>query len=240
MTIERITLILHHRGFLLREEGVLKYVGGEMCLWEGLDIDTINKFTVETLCKEHYCRRFEKMYWLKAGRDLEVGLRELEKEAHVVKMCNAARKNQGEIEIFFIHPIEQTPTLNKTSTPDVASPLHTPLSSPIPDMIDDSDDYDSAEDSAYRPCPRVSEEDDSVVKKKRIMKNMTTPVKRIKGATTNDKGKGISVSSSKRMKSPTGRKRKGMACVSGSGNAGTSIRGEPQVGLRFGHFNSVD
>ncbi|KAJ1381581.1 hypothetical protein SESBI_45003 [Sesbania bispinosa] len=184
----------------------------EKCVWEGINIDTINRFTVEGLCKEYYYPRFDKIYWLNLGRDLEVGLRELEKDAHVVNMCNAARKNQGEIDIFFIHPIEQTPTLTKPSTPHVASPLHTPLGSSILDMCDDSDDYESAEDSAYKPSPCVSDEDDSVVKKK------------------SDKGKGIEGGSNIRMKSPAGRKRKGRACASGSGNAGTSNIAEPEVG----------
>ncbi|KAJ1408303.1 proteoglycan 4-like [Sesbania bispinosa] len=204
MIIERIRLILHHRGSLLREEGVLKYVGGEMCVWEGIDIDTVNIITVEALCKEHYYPRFDKIYWLKPGRKLEVGFRVLEKDAHVVNMCNAARKNEGEIEIFFTHPIEQTPTLSKSSTPHVASPLHTS------EMSDGSDDYESAEDSAYRPSPCLSDEDDSVVKKK------------------SDKGKGIAVDSSKKMKSPAGRKRKGRDCATGSGNAGTANREHEQ------------
>ncbi|KAJ1395506.1 proteoglycan 4-like [Sesbania bispinosa] len=204
MIIERIRLILHHRGSLLREEGVLKYVGGEMCVWEGIDIDIVNIITVEALCKEHYYPRFDKIYWLKPGRKLEVGLRVLEKDAHVVNMCNAARKNEGEIEIFFTHPIEQTPTLSKSSTPHVASPLHTS------EMSDGSDDYESVEDSAYRPSPCLSDEDDSVVKKK------------------SDKGKGIAVDSSKKMKSPVGRKRKGRDCATGSGNAGTANREHEQ------------
>ncbi|KAJ1399391.1 hypothetical protein SESBI_30325 [Sesbania bispinosa] len=194
MATKRITLILHHKGFLGRQEGVLRYIGGEMCVWEGLDIDTINKFIVETLCKEHYYRRFERIYWLKPGRHLEVGLRELEKDAHVVNMCNAVRKNEGEIEIFFIHPIEQTPPVCRPSCPPVGSPLHTPMSSPIQMMSDDSD-----EDSAYIPSPVVSEDDDmddSVVKKKRGFKSKTTPVKRKIRATSNDKGKGVVVDAS--------------------------------------------
>ncbi|KAJ1381116.1 hypothetical protein SESBI_45438 [Sesbania bispinosa] len=183
-----------------------------MCVWEGIDIDTINRFTVEGLCKEHFYPRFDKIYWLKPGRNLEVGLRALEKDAHVVDMCNAARKNEGEIEIFFIHPIEQTPTLTKPPTPLMASPLQTPLGSPMSEIHDGSDDYESAEDGAYRPSPCVSDEDDSVVKKK------------------SDKGKGIAVDSSNRMKSPAGRKRKGRECASGSGNAGTANRADPEVG----------
>ncbi|KAJ1414566.1 hypothetical protein SESBI_18816 [Sesbania bispinosa] len=198
MATKRITLILHHKGFLGRQEGVLQYIGGEFCVWEGLDIDTINKFTVETLCKEHYYRRFEKIYWLKPGRDLEVGLRELEKDAHVVNMCNAARKNAGEIEIFFIYPIEQTPPVCRPSCPPIESPLQTPVNSPI-HMSDDSDDYESAEDSAYKPSPIVSEDDDmddSVVKKKSGIKSKTTPVKRKIGAAGNDKGKRVAADAS--------------------------------------------
>ncbi|KAJ1419451.1 hypothetical protein SESBI_15006 [Sesbania bispinosa] len=200
MATERITLILHYRGFLGREEGVLRYIGGEMCVREGLDIDTINNFTVETLCKEYYYRSFERIYWLNPGRDLEVGLRELEKDAHVVNMCNATRKNEEGVEIFFIHPIEQRPPVCRPLCPPVGSPLHTPVSSPIHMVSDDSDDYESVEDSAYKPSPFVSEDDDmndSVVKKKRGIKSKTTPVKRKIGATSNDKGKGVVVDASK-------------------------------------------
>ncbi|KAJ1388191.1 hypothetical protein SESBI_39295 [Sesbania bispinosa] len=101
-----ITLILHHRGSFVREKGELNYVGGEFCVWEGLDVDTVNLFTVEKLCKEHYYRRFEKIFWPKPGRDLDLGLRELVKDAHVVEMCNAGRENNGEVEIYFLHPVD--------------------------------------------------------------------------------------------------------------------------------------
>ncbi|KAJ1403244.1 circumsporozoite protein-like [Sesbania bispinosa] len=105
MEPNRITLILHHRGSFVREMGELKYVGGEFCVWEGLDVDTVNLFTVETLCKEHYYRRFEKIFWLKPGRDLDLGLRELVKDVHVMEICNAGMENNGEVEIFFLHPV---------------------------------------------------------------------------------------------------------------------------------------
>ncbi|KAJ1399525.1 proteoglycan 4-like [Sesbania bispinosa] len=196
MAIERITLILHHRGFLGREEGVLRYIGGEICVWEGLDTDTINKFIVVELCKEHYYRSFEKIYWLKPGRVLEVGLRVLEKDVHVVNMCNAARRNGGEIEIYFIHPIEQTPSVCTPSCQPFESPLQTPVNSNIHMMSDDSDNYESGEDSAYKPSPSVTEDDDmddSVVKENTGDKSKTKSVKRKKIAASNDKGKGVAV-----------------------------------------------
>ncbi|KAJ1410705.1 hypothetical protein SESBI_21727 [Sesbania bispinosa] len=154
MEPRRITLILHHRGSLVREMGKLSYVGGEFCVWEGLDVETVNLFTVETLCKEHYYRRFEKIFWLKPGRDLDLGLRELVKDAHVFQMCNAGMENNGEVEIYFLHPVDlpfiivdenpesgqhmpqPVPTPVPTPVPSpVSSPVPTPMPSPVPTHV---------------------------------------------------------------------------------------------------------
>ncbi|KAJ1441929.1 circumsporozoite protein-like [Sesbania bispinosa] len=261
----RITLILHHRGSFVREMGELKYVGGEFCVWEGLDVDTVNLFIAETLCKEHYYRRFEKIFWLKPGRDLDLGLRELVKDAHVMEMCNAGMENNGEVEIFFLHPVDlpfiivyensgsgvqaqkpadvtdhttmaspesevsppvpqpmpssenphvaapiesplPTPIASPVPTPvplpvaspmpspipsTIPSPIPSPLPSPIPSHVHSefSDDYESAEDSVYRPSPHVSDVDES---------NDQVPLSRKRVASSAEKGKGVSVSFSRK------------------------------------------
>ncbi|KAJ1389069.1 hypothetical protein SESBI_38582 [Sesbania bispinosa] len=234
METRRITLILHHRGSFVREMGEVKYVGGEFCIWEGLDVDMVNLFTLETLCKEHYYHRFEKILWLKLGRDLGVGLRELVKDKHVMEMCNAGMENNGEVEIFFIHHVDlpfivvdenedsveqqqkptdvtdqttmHAPAHSPLCTP-IASPVPTPVPSPMPSPIsanvrshipslfpsplnshvnsEFSDDYESAEDSVYRPSPHVSDADESIDQ---------VPLSRKRGASSAEKGKGVSVS----------------------------------------------
>ncbi|KAJ1376901.1 hypothetical protein SESBI_49442 [Sesbania bispinosa] len=73
------------------------------------------------------------------------------------------------------------------------------LTHPSHMMRDDSDDYESAKNSAYKPSPTVSEDDDmddSVVKDKSGIKSKNTPVKRKKAAASNDKGKGVAVDAS--------------------------------------------
>ncbi|KAJ1385987.1 hypothetical protein SESBI_41188 [Sesbania bispinosa] len=188
METRRITLILHHRGSFVREMGEVKYVGGEFCIWEGLDVDTVNLFTVETLCKDHYYRRFEKILWLKPGRDLGVGLRELVKDKHVMEMCNAGMENNGEVEIFFIHPVDLPFIVVDENEDSVEQPqkptdvtdqttMHAPAHSPF-------DDYESAEDSVYRPSPHVSDADESIDH---------VPLSRKRGASSAEKGKGVFV-----------------------------------------------
>ncbi|KAJ1422677.1 hypothetical protein SESBI_12867 [Sesbania bispinosa] len=112
MTIERITLILHHRGSLLREKGVLKYAGGEMCVWEGIDIDAINRFTVEGLCKEHYYPSDEDDIVVKKksvkGKGIAVGsskrMKSLAGRKRKGRACafgsgNAGTSNRAELEV---------------------------------------------------------------------------------------------------------------------------------------------
>ncbi|KAJ1407708.1 hypothetical protein SESBI_24184 [Sesbania bispinosa] len=147
-----ITLILHHRGSFVREMGELKYVEGEFCVWEGLDVDTMNLFTVETLCKEHYYCRFEKIFWLKPGRDLDLGLRELVKDAHVMEMSD---ENSGggvqaqkpadvtdhttmaspELEVSPPVPQPMPSSENPHVAAPIESPLPTPIASPVPTHV---------------------------------------------------------------------------------------------------------
>ncbi|KAJ1417614.1 hypothetical protein SESBI_16460 [Sesbania bispinosa] len=112
MERRRITLILHHRGSFVREMGEVKYVGGEFCIWEGLDVDT---------------------GWRTMG----------------------------------------------------------------------SDDYESAEDSVYRPSPHVSDGDESIdqvpLSRKRVAssaekrKGVSVSARRKKGKKVGGSGEGVSV-----------------------------------------------
>ncbi|KAJ1415599.1 hypothetical protein SESBI_18030 [Sesbania bispinosa] len=90
--------------------------------------------------------RFEKISWLKPGRDLDLGLRELVKDAHVVQMCNAGMENNGEVEIYFLHPVD-LPFIIVDENPEsgqhmpqpvptpVPTPVPSPMSSPVPSLV---------------------------------------------------------------------------------------------------------
>ncbi|KAJ1403289.1 hypothetical protein SESBI_27437 [Sesbania bispinosa] len=103
-----ITLILHHGGKLLRnEQRVLEYVGGEVDVWEEIDCDLLNRFLIIDLCKLHKYHDIQHCYWLYPERDLDLGLREIRKDcdADIVDLCLASKHNNGEIEVFFEHPV---------------------------------------------------------------------------------------------------------------------------------------
>ncbi|KAJ1376705.1 hypothetical protein SESBI_49659 [Sesbania bispinosa] len=106
--MDLITLILHHGGKLLRnEQRVLEYVGGEVDVWEDLECDILNRFVIIDLCKLHKYHDIQHFYWLYPERDLDLGLREIRKDhdSDIVDMCLASKHNNGEIEIFFEHPV---------------------------------------------------------------------------------------------------------------------------------------
>ncbi|KAJ1400055.1 hypothetical protein SESBI_29891 [Sesbania bispinosa] len=80
-------------------------------------MDTINKFTIVELCKEHNYHQFEKIYWLQPGKDLDISLRLLDKDRHVVEMCSATMRANGEIDVFSTHPVEVGPIFAKLEPP---------------------------------------------------------------------------------------------------------------------------
>ncbi|KAJ1387132.1 hypothetical protein SESBI_40210 [Sesbania bispinosa] len=89
-----------------------------------------------------------------------------------------------------------TPMASTVPTP-MASPEHTPVPSPVHTLVpspvtDFSDDYESVDDSAYRPSPYVSEGDEVEAGAVNICG------KRRMGTSTIDKGKGVAVSGSRK------------------------------------------
>ncbi|KAJ1388815.1 putative Polycomb group protein ASXL2 isoform X1 [Sesbania bispinosa] len=102
--------------------------------------------------KEHYYRRFEKIYWLKPGRDLDLGLRELEKDAHVVEMLDensdSGEQSQKPVDVPDHTPMASPESAVSTLVPapmpssempyvpaPMESPLPTPIVSPFPSPI---------------------------------------------------------------------------------------------------------
>ncbi|KAJ1382308.1 hypothetical protein SESBI_44377 [Sesbania bispinosa] len=102
-----LTLILHHGGkFVKDDKNDLEYVGGEIDVWEGLDVDTMCLWTPSDLCKEHGYVRFHNILWHNPDFDLEKGLRPLAEDLDVRQMCNIGKVRDWEMHIYFEHPID--------------------------------------------------------------------------------------------------------------------------------------
>ncbi|KAJ1421223.1 hypothetical protein SESBI_13808 [Sesbania bispinosa] len=113
-----LTLILHHGGKFLRDDkNVLEYVGGEIDVWEGLDVDTMCLWTPSNLCKEHGYVRFDSIWWHNPDFNLEKGLRPLAEDLDVRKMCNIGMVRDWEMHIYFEHPID-TPKISQKAPND--------------------------------------------------------------------------------------------------------------------------
>ncbi|KAJ1438046.1 hypothetical protein SESBI_03478 [Sesbania bispinosa] len=113
-----LTLILHHGGkFLKDDKNVLEYVGGEIDIWEGLDVDTMCLWTPSDLCKEHGYVRFDNIWWHNPDFNLEKGLRPLAEDLDVRQMCNIGMVRDWEMHIYFEHPID-TPKISQKAPND--------------------------------------------------------------------------------------------------------------------------
>ncbi|RYR25825.1 hypothetical protein Ahy_B02g059839 [Arachis hypogaea] len=105
-----ITFVYHHRGWLEKDaDGVLKYNGGLVSIIERVHVDTCNLFLVEGLFLDLCYTRFNEVYWLEPGMDLANGLRVLRRDADVVKMCDAALRNENRVHLYFEHPVDADP-----------------------------------------------------------------------------------------------------------------------------------
>ncbi|KAJ1439838.1 hypothetical protein SESBI_02060 [Sesbania bispinosa] len=145
-----LTLILHHGGKFLRDDkNVLEYVGGEIDVWEGLDVDTMCLWTPSDLCKEHGYVRFDSIWWHNPDFNLEKGLRPLAEDLDVRQMCNIGMVRDWEMHIYFEHPID-TPKISQKAPNDatIDEDLHKTVDDILrmtmaPDFVED----DASEDT---------------------------------------------------------------------------------------------
>ncbi|QHN94000.1 uncharacterized protein DS421_17g597510 [Arachis hypogaea] len=105
-----ITFVYHHRGWLEKDaDGGVKYNGGLLSIIERVHVDTCNLFLVEGLFLDLGYTRYNEVYWLEPGMDLANGLRVLRRDADVVKMCDAALRNENRVHLYFEHPVDMDP-----------------------------------------------------------------------------------------------------------------------------------
>ncbi|KAJ1410424.1 hypothetical protein SESBI_21919 [Sesbania bispinosa] len=113
-----LTLILHHGGKFVRDDkNVLEYVGGEIDVWEGLDVNTMCLWTPSDLCKDHGYVRFDSIWWHNPDFNLEKGLKPLDEYLDVRQMCNIGKVHDWEMHIYFEHPID-TPKISQKAPID--------------------------------------------------------------------------------------------------------------------------
>src|ERR1044072_4196711 len=107
-----MTLILWHGGKVtITDDDDVKYEGGQMCVWEDIPCDTFNLFDVHNLGKTHGYHSFEKVWWRNRQVD-EPGLyqlRQILSDHDTVSMCTVSSSTNGEIEVYFEHPICEVP-----------------------------------------------------------------------------------------------------------------------------------
>lgn len=100
-----ITLVMYHGGRLViaEDQATFQYCGGEMCVWNDIDCDTLNIFGIENMCKTHGYQKFEKIWWRNPHTEATFELRQLLVDSDILDICIASRHGDDEIDIFFQH-----------------------------------------------------------------------------------------------------------------------------------------
>lgn len=153
-----ITFYFHMCGTLVSNRGVLKYIDGKVETMPPVDVDLVNYFDLVALFKKFGYHDFKNMFWMHLNSgNLDTGLRLIVGDQHITEtreaaMCKGQEKNNIEMHLYFEHPILDVLEDN------LGNSMHRDL---VLESLSASDDYDSAEDSLYRPNPLSETDDDS-------------------------------------------------------------------------------
>ncbi|RYR65370.1 hypothetical protein Ahy_A03g011301 [Arachis hypogaea] len=102
------TLSIHHRGRFERGPcGKVSYISGEVTEIERVNVDTLNGFFMSDLLKDIGYTSISEFYWLEPGKEVDDGLRLLRVDMDVVRMYEAAMKNENKINVYTEHPVDQ-------------------------------------------------------------------------------------------------------------------------------------
>jgi hypothetical protein len=116
-----LTMIFHHGGdFIKFGNADLQYIGGQMCVWERLEADFLNKFDLEAMVKKcgSYFNINHIWYLLPEMNNLD-GLREVVNDKDFMDMVSVAKDNNNEIELYFEHGMEVPTIIVPASDEDI-------------------------------------------------------------------------------------------------------------------------
>ncbi|KAJ1393613.1 hypothetical protein SESBI_34797 [Sesbania bispinosa] len=95
----------------------LRYKGGEIHVFHGLDTDTWSYFEVVGLAKDlGYVDRFN-MWWKQKGVAFKRGLRELRNDEDALELCNIAVSKKCEMEIYLEHGMSSEANVKTLKVP---------------------------------------------------------------------------------------------------------------------------
>ncbi|PNX99027.1 hypothetical protein L195_g022288 [Trifolium pratense] len=107
-TETELTLIFHHGGDFIKFGSTnLQYIGGQMYVWDELEVDFLKKFDLEAMVKK--CGRYfniSRICYLLPEMIMLDGLRELVNYKDFMDMVGVVKDNNNEIELYFEHGIK--------------------------------------------------------------------------------------------------------------------------------------
>ncbi|RYQ98395.1 hypothetical protein Ahy_B08g094435 [Arachis hypogaea] len=101
-----LDIMFYHGGnFEKDDEGNLRYTPDNLTCLGDLDEDTLDVFFIRNYYKELGYDKILHCWWLVPGRTLETGLRNLNSDDKLRKMCFLAHKNNGLVDVYFEHGV---------------------------------------------------------------------------------------------------------------------------------------
>ncbi|MED6185789.1 hypothetical protein PIB30_060497 [Stylosanthes scabra] len=103
-----IDIMFHHgEELMVNNDGVKEYVPDNMACLGDNNVDTLDIFFVRNYNKTLGYDKIDECYWLIPGRSLDDGLRKLIDDNVLRKMCQAARMNDGVVDVYYKHGVSK-------------------------------------------------------------------------------------------------------------------------------------
>ncbi|MED6113467.1 hypothetical protein PIB30_071003 [Stylosanthes scabra] len=101
-----IDIIFHHGGELrwINDGSRVYEPDNQLCLGDN-DEDTLDVFFVRNYHKKLGYDKIDECFWLVQGSNLANGLRALTTDKELMKMCEAARLNDGVVDVYYKHGV---------------------------------------------------------------------------------------------------------------------------------------
>ncbi|XP_025700415.1 uncharacterized protein [Arachis hypogaea] len=111
-----LTILFHHGGSFITDDGSVTYNGGEVSELPGLDTDKLDVFFVRDYHKDLGYDKVTQTWWLVPNRPLQNGLRALTNDKELMEMCYLGQQNKGVVHVYYEHGVSEPLYIEEAKT----------------------------------------------------------------------------------------------------------------------------
>ncbi|QHO42676.1 uncharacterized protein DS421_5g156210 [Arachis hypogaea] len=102
-----LTILFHHGGSFITDDGGVTYNGGDVFELPGLDPDKLDVFFVRDYHKDLGYDKVTQTWWLVPNRAFQNGLRALTNDKELMEMCYLGQQNKGVVHVYYEHGVSE-------------------------------------------------------------------------------------------------------------------------------------